>query len=118
MPPRSSPGDAGLPGGDRVLDIEVRGVRGRDGELELECAREVRLETSSPTVLLRIPLDFYRMLRQTDVPDPSVRRIPVDWRLLTRRAFLGLIERGYRVSDFLKSGPSRSGNFYVLTKTG
>jgi predicted GNAT superfamily acetyltransferase len=67
-------------------------------------------------LLVQVPLDFYRMLRETDVADPAVRRIPVDWRQAAREVFLGLFARGYRVVDFLKAGGRVSRNFYVLKK--
>jgi len=116
-PPGPSESDTSkLPAGERILDVQVRRVAGRDGDIELECVRAVRVGVSGDAALVQIPLDFYRMLRQTDLADPAVRRIPVDWRLRTREAFLGLFERGYRVTDFLRAAPARAGNFYFLTR--
>jgi predicted GNAT superfamily acetyltransferase len=56
------------------------------------------------------------MLRETDVADPEVRRIPVDWRMATRAVFLDLFARGYRVVDFLKAGDRVPANQYVLAR--
>ena len=48
--------------------------------------------------------------------DARVRRIPLDWRLGTRTAFLTLFGRGYRVVDFLSAGDNPRRNFYVLKR--
>ena len=67
--------------------------------------------------LLEIPFDFYAMLKETAVDDPEVRRIPLDWRLITRRVFLSLFESGWRVVDFrLLSDGDRKRDFYVLSR--
>ncbi len=99
-----------------VLRVERRRVRGRTSELELEVLGEAGPVTGGDVLAVPIPLDFYRMLRETDVADPEVRRIPVDWRLQTRRAFQTLFGRGYRVVDFLTAGGTSPANAYVLTK--
>jgi predicted GNAT superfamily acetyltransferase len=105
-----SPAAAGV----AVLRVDSRRVRGRTSELELEVVREAKPVTEGGVLLVRIPLDFYRMLQETDVADPEVRRIPVDWRLQTRRAFRALFGRGFRVVDFVKAGGPASANYYVL----
>jgi len=106
------PAAAGIP----VLQVDSRRVRGRTSEVELETVREAEPVTEGDVLLVRVPLDFYRVLRETDVDDPEVRRIPVDWRLQTRRAFLALFGRGYKVVDFLKSGGAPPANHYVLAR--
>lgn len=103
---------AGVP----VLQVDSRRVRGRTSELELEVVREAEPVTEDGVLAVRIPLDFYRMLRETDVADPDVRRIPVDWRLQTRRAFRALFGRGYRVVDFVKAGGTSPANSYLLVR--
>lgn len=115
---RDGSGAAGRPGPEtpRVLSVEVRRVEGTLGPLDVEVVRDAGLRLGDPTLLVRIPQDFYRMLRETDVADPDVRRIPVDWREHTRRAFVSLLGRGYRVTDFLKDLGTPPANFYVLTK--
>jgi predicted GNAT superfamily acetyltransferase len=99
-----------------VLWVDDRLVRGRTGTVSLEVVRDASLDLDGDHLLVRIPLDFYRLLQETDVDDPEVRRIPVDWRLQTRRAFLALFGRGYRVADFLKAAGSPPGNYYLLIR--
>ncbi len=115
---RDGSGAAGTPAPEtaRVFSVEVRRVRGTTGPLDLEIVRDADLRPEAPTLLVQIPLDFYRMLRETDVTDPDVRRIPVDWRANTRRAFVALLARGFRVTDFLKNRGNLPSNYYVMTK--
>jgi predicted GNAT superfamily acetyltransferase len=54
------------------------------------------------------------MLRETDVADPGIRGIPIEWRKKTRTAFQGLLAKGYKVIDFQKVGGPQPRNFYVL----
>jgi predicted GNAT superfamily acetyltransferase len=100
----------------RVLRVEDRRVTGRTAALSLEVVRDTALDLDGDRLLVRTPLDFYRMLQETDVDDPEVRRIPVDWRLHTRRAFLSLFGRGYRVIDFLKAVGTPPANYYLLAR--
>jgi len=103
------PGDA-----DQVLRTGTRRIKGRTGELELEVVESVELDRAGKTARVPIPSDFYLMLRETDVEDPGVRRIPVDWRSATRRVFTALLERGYRVADFRRPEAGASGGEYLL----
>jgi predicted GNAT superfamily acetyltransferase len=111
-----------VPGAEAVrraaetVRASVRRVEGRSGPLELEVVEGTDPEAFGDTLLVRVPLDFYRMLQETDVPAEDVRRIPVDWRLATRTVLLRLFERGYRVADFLKAGPESPVHRYVLTR--
>jgi predicted GNAT superfamily acetyltransferase len=116
-PPRpKAPPGASPDSGPEVLKVEKRIVQGRSGVLELETAAEVDLSVDAPRFRVRIPCDFYRMLRETDTDDPVVRRIPLEWRLMTREAFTNLFARGFRVADFIR--PSRpEGGFYLLEKS-
>ena len=98
-----------------VLDVEEASVMGRSRPEPLEIVRGLRPEREREFLLLRIPRDFYLMLRETDVDDPRVREIPVAWRMMTREAFLRLFSRGYKVVDFLAD--RLSGNYYVLAKS-
>jgi predicted GNAT superfamily acetyltransferase len=100
----------------RVLRVENRRVAGRTTTLSLEVVREADLGLDGDRLLVQVPFDFYRMLDETDVGDPDVRRIPVDWRLHTRRAFLALLGRGYRVVDFLNVAGAPPANFYLLAR--
>jgi predicted GNAT superfamily acetyltransferase len=87
------------------------------GPVELEVVSDIRPIRDRDFVLLEIPFDFYRMLRETDVPDQHVRKIPLEWRYATREIFQKLFARQYRVIDFSTyRGKDRKKNFYVLKK--
>jgi predicted GNAT superfamily acetyltransferase len=100
----------------RVLQVKTVTVDGRSGPLDLEVVSGADLASPGPACLVRIPADFYLMLRETDVGGPDVRRIPVDWRLATRRVFQALFGQGYRVDDFLRGRGDRPENYYLLKK--
>jgi predicted GNAT superfamily acetyltransferase len=102
--------------GTSVLFVGRRTVAGRSGPIELETAETLDLEAAADAARLRIPIDFYALLRQTDVDDPAVRRIPLDWRLRTREAFQTLIGRGFRVTGFFDTLPGEAGPGYVLRR--
>jgi chorismate synthase len=93
-----------------------RRIAGKSGEIELEVVEGTDPGASGDVLLVRIPLDFYRMLQETDVPAAGVSRIPLDWRMATREIFQAFIARGYRVVDFLKAGPGAPANHYVLSR--
>jgi predicted GNAT superfamily acetyltransferase len=107
-----SPAAAGI----SVIEVGSRRVRGRSSEVELEVVRGADPATEGDVLLVPIPSDFYRMLRETDVEDPEIRRIPLDWRSQTRRAFLALFGRGYRVVDFLKAAGTPPAPSYILAR--
>lgn len=100
----------------KVIAVVERTVEARSGRLSFETAGGLRLERPGEFALLRVPRDFYLMLDETDVDDPAVRRIPVDWRMITRQAFKELFARGYRVVDFRSGSDPENGRFYVLRK--
>lgn len=102
--------------GREVLTVETSAVAGKTRTVALERVRRVDLAGESPFRIVRVPADFYAMLQETDVADPEVRRIPLDWRMATRQAFQGLFGRGYRVVDYVKVLGLRSVNAYVLRK--
>jgi predicted GNAT superfamily acetyltransferase len=93
-----------------------RRVPGLSGEIALEVVEGTDPGAAGEVLLVRIPLDFYRMLQETEVADPDVSRIPVDWRMATREVFLALFARGYRVVDFLKATAGAPANHYVLAR--
>ena len=93
-----------------------RRVAGKTSELELEVVAGTDAAVAGDPLLVPVPLDFYRMLQETDVADPEVRRIPVDWRMATRDVFQALFARGYRVVDFLKADGRVPANHYVLVR--
>jgi len=106
-----------LQSGHSVIDTERVPVHGRSGLTELEVIRDVRRDLDQGVLLIEIPADFYLMLQETDVEDPGVRQIPVDWRMKTREVFQSLLGKGYRVGNFCgtKTAPRRY--FYVLTRS-
>jgi predicted GNAT superfamily acetyltransferase len=99
-----------------IITADVAEVEGRSGRRALEIVRPARLELEKDILLFQIPRDFYMMLRETEVETPAVRKIPIDWRLETRRAFQKYFERGYRIVDFFSSRGDLKRNFYVLQK--
>jgi predicted GNAT superfamily acetyltransferase len=99
----------------RPIRTGMRRVAGKTGDLELEVVEGTDASAAGDTLLVPIPLDFYRMLQETDVADEAVRRIPVDWRMATREVLQALFARGYRVIDFRKAGGRVSAHHYVLT---
>jgi chorismate synthase len=94
----------------------LRRVAGRNGEIELEVVEGTDPGAAGDVLLVRVPLDFYRMLQETEVPDADVSRIPLDWRMATREVFQALFARGFRVVDFLKARPGAPANHYVLAR--
>ena len=100
-----------------VTQVGHSGVEGANGLIELESLRRVELDKDHDALLLEIPFDFYRMLRETDVEDEGVRAIPLDWRMGAREAFQSYMKKGYRVVDFRQLDlETRKRNFYVLTR--
>lgn len=100
----------------RPIRAGFRRVTGRTSLLELEVVEGTDVNITGDLLLVRIPLDFYRMLQETDVADKDLRRVPVDWRLATREVFQGLFARGYQVVDFRRAGARVPGNYYILSR--
>lgn len=100
-----------------VLSSEIREVEGKDGYVSLAVSKDLNCGLENELLFIEIPYDFYTMVRATDVPDETIRRIPLDWRLKTRKAFLTLLERGYKIIDFLSvEHEKRIRDFYVLKR--
>ena len=109
--------EAGRVRAGQIVEVEERTVEGRTGRVTLETPAGLALDRTAESAFIRVPADFYRLLAETDVADPAVRRIPVDWRMATRRAFLELFGRGYRVVDFLNEGGGAAGGpGYLLVR--
>jgi len=108
--------EAGWEDGRLVVRTEYSNVQGKTRPIELEVVKDIDLELRSDLLFVQIPLDFYIMLRETDVSDPGVRRIPLDWRMRTRQAFKSLLAKGYQVIDFRKTTGPKPGNFYILQR--
>lgn len=104
------------PEADRIFSVETVRVAGRTGDCDLDIVRAEKPVGRAPQYLVQIPADFYRMLRETDVDDQEIRRIPLDWRLRTRRIFQDMLRQGYRVADFLRVRGPRPENGYLLVK--
>jgi predicted GNAT superfamily acetyltransferase len=102
--------------GRAVIRVSERDVSGRTGTSRLEVVEGLDLDVKADLVTVRIPSDFYRMLRETDTAEEAVRRIPLDWRLGTRAAFQALFRRGYRIVDFRTTGANPRRNYYVLLR--
>jgi predicted GNAT superfamily acetyltransferase len=100
-----------------VIRSETSEVQGRSGLVRLEIVANIRTDWDQEYALIEIPFDFYTMLKQTDVPDEGVSKIPLDWRLATREVFQKLFERKYKVIDFcIYQDKDRKRDFYVLKK--
>jgi len=105
-----------LESGSLIISADCAEVEGRRGRRTLELVRSARLGLDRDILFIQIPGDFYLMLRETDVEKPEVRKIPIEWRGETRKAFQSYFERGYRVIDFFATRENRNRNFYVLRK--
>jgi predicted GNAT superfamily acetyltransferase len=100
-----------------VLPAARQMIDGRSGWIEVETAGVLDLAGVSDSALMRIPADFYAVLKETDVEDPEVRRIPLTWRLRTREAFQTLLGSGFRVAGFLDILPGETGPGYILRRS-
>jgi predicted GNAT superfamily acetyltransferase len=100
-----------------ALDTATKELNGRSGPVKLEIVKDIQTDFTQDYVLIEIPFDFYKVLRETDVSDKKVRSIPVEWRLRTREAFQKLFLRKFKVIDFrIYQGDDRTRDFYVLKK--
>ncbi len=100
-----------------AVRAEPETVGGRSGRLELEKIKEINLELEHEFLLIEIPVDYYSMLKETDIAEDQIRNIPIEWRIKTREAFQALFQRNYRIIDFRKrKEEGRDRNFYVLMK--
>ena len=100
-----------------AVEAEMRTVNGRSGPLELETVNNINLDLDREFLLIEIPVDFYCMLKETDVEDQEVRNIPLQWREKTREAFKTFLQRKYRIIDFRKvKRDNRVRDFYILKK--
>lgn len=105
--------------GSENLAVKARmeKVEGWSGPLELEVVEDINLDIEDEFLLVEIPVDFYTMLRETDVPETRVRSLPVEWRMKTRQVLKSLLKRKYRIIDFrLVKKDNRQRDFYILKK--
>jgi len=106
-----------LDSGAVVIRSDVKKIDGKNGPFLGEVVKDIDTDPDKNIVLVEIPFDFYAMLRETDVVDPSVRRIPLDWRENTRIIFQTLFKAQYKVIDFRTiRKDNRQRDFYVLAK--
>jgi len=100
-----------------VIHSRISEVRGRSGPVRLEVVTDIQTDWDRDYALVEIPFDFYRMIKETDVPDLNVRKIPLDWRLATREVFQKLFELKYKVIDFrIHRGKDNKRDFYIFKK--
>ncbi|MCX6558947.1 MAG: hypothetical protein NTZ26_00400 [Candidatus Aminicenantes bacterium] len=99
-----------------ILCISRRTTAGASGPQDLEIVEAADLAAAGDFALVRVPRDFYLMLQETDVADPEIRRIPLEWRLRTREAFQALFRLGYRIIDFRGVRRPEAESWYVLHK--
>lgn len=100
-----------------VTEVEQAEIKGKNGFLELEIIKGINIDLDHEFLLVEIPFDFFRMLRETDVEDQRIREIPLEWRLKTREAFQSYLKRDYKVFDFRSIRiNNRQRDFYILKK--
>ncbi len=100
-----------------VLEAGTEEVKGRSGALTIEVVKDLNLDLDHEFLLVEIPVDFYRMLHETDVAESKVRNIPLEWRMKTRQVFKTLFEKKYKIIDFrlVKKEQSKR-DFYILKR--
>jgi len=100
-----------------VTEVEYDEIKGKSGFLELELIKGVNIDLDHDFLLVEIPFDFFRMLRETDVKDQRIREIPLEWRMKTRQGFQSYIQKGYKIFDFRPIKIiNRQRDFYILKK--
>lgn len=114
--PGDSPWASAWSGNPGAVGCREDIVEGRNGRSELEIVTGSGFDPRDEIIYVRIPRDFYAMLRETDVDRLDVREIPIRWRAETRRLFLELLASGYAVADFFATPGPRRKNFYVLKR--
>ena len=100
-----------------VTEVAYAEIQGKSSILDLEVIKEINLSLDQDFLLVEIPFDFYKMLRETDVEDRRMREIPLEWRMKTRQVFQSLFQRGYKVIDFKHiERYDRKRDFYILKR--
>ncbi len=103
--------------GSFAVQAEWKEIQGRSGPIMLEIVKEIDIDLDGEFLLIEIPVDFYMMIRETDVGEDRIRSIPLDWRMKTRQTFQVLFERNYKIIDFRRNEKDRQvRDFYVLKK--
>lgn len=101
-----------------ALQSRLKKIPGRSGAVDMPVpAEEITGDINTDYVLVEIPENFYRLLQETGVDDKAIRRIPLDWRMASRRVFTMLLKAGFTVTDFQRfTLDNRPRNVYVLKK--
>jgi predicted GNAT superfamily acetyltransferase len=103
--------------GQMAVEAALKEVKVRKGIASFEVIKKINLGLKGEFLLIEIPYDFYDMLQETDVAEPEVRRIPLEWRMKTREVFKNLFKRNYKVIDFRQvERNERRRDFYVLKR--
>jgi len=106
-----------LVAGQIALEAEGVEIQGRDNRVVLEKIKKLDLDLRGDILLVEIPVDFYRMIRETNVQEESIRKIPYEWRIQSRQAFLTLLDKGYKLRDFrIVEYSDRKRDFYVFSR--
>jgi len=100
-----------------AVRAEIEKVGGSKGPVELEVVKDLNLRLDHEFLLVEIPVDFYKMLKETDVSESKVRNIPIEWRIKTRQAFKALFKSKYKIIDFKQiKKEEHKRDFYILKK--
>lgn len=103
--------------GQIVLEAEAVNIQGRSTPVVLEKVKKIDLDLRDDILLVEIPVDFYTMLRETNGQDEAIRKIPYEWRIRSREAFLALLDKGYKLRDFrVVEYADRKRDFYVFSR--
>jgi predicted GNAT superfamily acetyltransferase len=104
--------------GHNAIKTNVIHVAGKKGQVDLDEIESLQVDINQEFVLVEIPVDFYTMIWETDVLDKKIRRIPLDWRLKTRKVFHELLAAGFEIIDFCYfKAKDRARDFYVLKRS-
>jgi predicted GNAT superfamily acetyltransferase len=106
-----------LVSGQIALEAEAVDIQGSSHPVVLEKVKKIDLDLREDILLVEIPVDFYLMLRETNVQDETIRKIPYDWRIRSREVFLALLDKGYKLRDFrVVEYADRKRDFYVFSR--
>lgn len=109
--------DSLIESGSLAVQAEWKKIQGRSGPIRLEIVRKINIDLDHELLLIEIPVDFYTMLKETDVEEKRIRSIPLTWRTKSRQAFQALFSRNYKIIDFRKTEmDGRIRDFYILKK--
>lgn len=103
--------------GQVALEAEAVDIQGSNRRVVLEKVKKIDLDLRDDILLVEIPVDFYVMLKETNVQDETIRKVPYEWRIRSREAFLALLKKGYKLRDFrVINYADRKRDFYVFSR--